>query len=171
MMKASIKMALGFFTSRRMVLEYREKFYQPASDNYQRLMANSGAPAKALRLQKARLDTHWEKVRVENPVAARELSGLHAGDSFLIETKVHLGGLRPEEVTVELCIGPAVAGNQAKSPEFLPMELKSTHPDGSHVFAFSVPCEESGRFAFTARVVPAGNDWKASSPGYVSWAG
>lgn len=164
-------MALGFFTSRRMVLEYRDKFYQPASDNYQRLMAGNGEAARALQQQKTRLEAHWHKVHVENPAASRDLKGLHAGDAFTIHCTVHLGELLPDEVAVELCIGPAVAGNQAKEPEFRPMQLETTRPDGSRIYAITVPCAESGRFAFTARAVPAGDDWKAASPGYVSWAG
>ncbi|HEX2751288.1 MAG TPA: alpha-glucan family phosphorylase [Verrucomicrobiales bacterium] len=171
MMKASIKMAIGFFTSRRMVLEYRDKFYQPASDSYQALMAKNGAAARELLTQKVRLDSHWNKVRVGMPRAERELKGLHAGDSFSVSTSVFLGDLKPAEVLVELCLGHAIAGNQAKNPDFTPMKLKSSQPDGTHEYTITVPCEESGRFAFTARVVPAGNDWKASSPGYVTWAG
>jgi starch phosphorylase len=171
MMKASIKMALGFFTSRRMVLEYRDKFYRPASAEYARIMAGGGSVARALQAQRTRLDAHWHKVRVENPIAGSDLKGLHTGDSFEITCAVHMDSLKPEEVSVELCIGPAVAGNQARSPEYHPMTLKSAKPDGTHLYAITVPCPESGRFAYTARAVPAGNDWNASSPGYVSWAG
>jgi len=171
MMKASIKMALGFFTSRRMVLEYRAKFYQPASDSYQRLMANNAALARELHAQKVRLDGHWNIVRVAVPHAERDLRGLYAGDSFVVTTTAYLGELKPSEVTVELCMGHAVAGNQAKSPSCIPMTLVSSRPDGSHDYTITVLCKESGRFAFTARAVPAGNDWKASSPGYVTWAG
>jgi starch phosphorylase len=152
-------------------LEYRDKFYQPASDSYQALMAKNGAAARELLTQKVRLDSHWNKVRVGMPRAERELKGLHAGDSFSVSTSVFLGDLKPAEVLVELCLGHAIAGNQAKNPDFTPMKLKSSQPDGTHEYTITVPCEESGRFAFTARVVPAGNDWKASSPGYVTWAG
>jgi starch phosphorylase len=171
MMKASIKMALGFFTSRRMVLEYRDKFYQPASDTYQNLMAKSGAAARDLLTRKSRLDAHWGDVRVSMPHAERDLKGLHTGDSFIVSTTVFLGELKPAEAVVELCMGHAVAGNQAKGPVFTPMTLKTSLPDGSHEYTLTVPCDESGRFAFTARAVPAGNEWKASSPGYVTWAG
>lgn len=169
MMKASIRMALGFFTSRRMVLEYQRKFYQPASDSYQSLMANKAARAIALYAQKTRLDSFWDKVRLDTPRAERELTGLHAGDTFPVNCSVFLGELKPAEVAVELCMGPAAPGNQARSPAFAPMSLKSSRPGGSHEYTILVACPESGRFAFTARAVPVGNDWKASSPGYITW--
>jgi glycogen phosphorylase len=105
------------------------------------------------------------------PTAGRELAGLHAGDRFSLSCTVQLGVLKPEEVSVELVFGHAAAGNQAEVPDFLPMTLKSAAADGTCEYEASVPCEESGRFAFTVRAVPAGNDWKAASPGYVTWAG
>jgi starch phosphorylase len=171
MMKASIKMAIGFFTSRRMVLEYRDKFYQPTSDTYKALMAKNGAAARDLWARKTRLDANWSKVQVSMPRAETELGSLHAGDTFVLTSTVQLGELKPAEVEVQLCIGHAIAGNQAKAPVFSPMTLKASNPDGSHEYKVTVPCEESGRFAFTARAVPVGADWKASSPGYVTWAG
>ena len=154
-----------------MVLEYRGKFYQTASDNYQRLMADKGAKALDLYAQKVRLDKHWSSVRVAEPRANRDLRGLYAGDSFAFNTTVFLGELKPSEVSVELCMGQAVAGNQAKSPACTPMKLVSSRADGTHDYTVTVVCEQSGRFAFTARAVPAGNDWKAASPGYVTWGG
>ena len=169
-MKASIKMALGFFTSRRMVLEYRGKFYQRASDSYVRLMAGEGAGARKLYAQKVRLDSHWSAVRVAEPRAQRDIRRVYAGESIAFNATVFLGELEPSEVAVELCMGPAIAGNQAESPACSPMKLVASRPDGTHDYTITVTCEESGRFAFTSRAVPAGDDWKASSPGYVTWA-
>jgi starch phosphorylase len=134
-------------------------------------MEKNGAAARELLTRKTVLDAHWSKVKVGMPHAERELSGLHTGDSFAVTTNVFLGEIKPSDVVVELCIGHAVSGNQAKSPVFTPMTLKATREDGSFDYSLTVPCEESGRFAFTARAVPAGDDWKASSPGYVTWAG
>jgi starch phosphorylase len=170
-MKNSIRMALGYFTSRRMILEYRDQFYQPASDSYRRLMARDGERARELCARKSRLDAHWAEVSAENPHTQHDLTQLHAGDSFTVTCVVHLGALEPREVTVEFCWGHAIAGNQAESPGFIPMNLHASRPDGTHEYILTVPCDESGRFAFTARIVPAGDDWNAASPGYVTWAG
>jgi len=170
MMKASIRMGLGFFTTRRMVTEYRDKFYIPASKHYRHLMANSGSSAVALNAQRIRLDSAWHHVRVHSPQPDRDLRALHSGDSFSLVTSVFLGQLSPEEVSVELCTGPADAGNQIKSPAFHPMALRKSTPDGWHEYVITVPCPSSGRFGLSARVLPAGGEWKAASPGYVTWS-
>jgi starch phosphorylase len=49
MMKASMKMAMAQFCSLRMISEYEERFYLPASRRYEELVAdggNGGQPAQ-----------------------------------------------------------------------------------------------------------------------------
>jgi starch phosphorylase len=171
MMKASIKMAAGFFTSRRMVGEYQEKFYIPASANYRDMMANAASGAHALTDQRQRLDALWSQIRVETPQSDREVSQLHSGDSFHVTCPVFLGSLRPEEVTVELCYGRADAQGQIPHPAFFPMVPSPDHPGGRVQYSLAIPCPDSGRFGMTARAVPSGNQWRSVSPPYITWAG
>jgi starch phosphorylase len=171
MMKASIKMAAGFFTSRRMVDEYRQKFYTPASANYRELMANTGKAAYALTAQRQRLDSLWGQVRVETPQSNREISQLHSGDSFQVTCPVFLGSLQPGEVAVELCYGAADAQNQIRKPAFFPLAPSSENNGGWVNYTLTVPCPASGRFGMTARAVPSGTQWRAVSPPYITWAG
>ena len=171
MMKASIKMAAGFFTSRRMVDEYRQKFYTPASANYRELMANDGKAAYALTAQRQRLDNLWGQVRVETPQSNREISQLHSGDSFQVTCPVFLGSLQPGEVAVELCYGAADAQNQIRKPAFFPLAPSSENNGGWVNYTLTIPCPASGRFGMTARAVPSGTQWRAVSPPYITWAG
>ena len=126
MMKSSIKMALGFFTSRRMVLEYREKFYRPASEDYQRLMAREGEAAKALRAKKVRLDANWHQVRVSTPRAERELSGLHTGDTFEVTTNVFPRGFETGGSSGGDLHGACGGRKSGKKPDMYPHEPEKT---------------------------------------------
>jgi starch phosphorylase len=170
MMKASIKMAAGFFTSRRMVSEYQEKFYTPASTNYHNLMADGAAGARALTTQRQRLDTLWKDVRVESPKSDREVSQLHSGDSFHVTCPVFLGSLRAGEVTVELCYGAADSQGQIPHPAFYAMTPASENTGGWIQYTLTIPCPDSGRFGMTARAVPSGTQWRSVSPPYITWA-
>lgn len=171
MMKNSIKMAAGFFTSRRMVDEYTEKFYVPASANYRSLMADEAKAALALTTQRQRLDQLWNEVRVETPQSDREVSQLHAGDTFTVTCPVFLGGLTPEEITVELCHGPADSQSQIGKPAFFAMTPASENTGGWVTYTLTVPCPASGRFGMTARAVPSGSQWRSVSPPFITWAG
>ena len=172
MMKASIKMATGFFTSRRMVSEYQKKFYIPASANYRALMADAAKSAYGLTAQRQRLDRLWGQIRVESPVSDREVSQLHSGDTFNVTCPVFLGELKAEEVTVELCYGPADSQNQIRTPEFHAMTpVADGNANGWVNYILTIPCPLSGRFGMTARAVPGGSSWRSVSPPYITWAG
>ena len=171
MMKASIKMAAGFFTSRRMVDEYRQKFYIPASANYRQLMAGAAEAAHALTTQRQRLDTLWSQVRIAPPQSDREVSQLHSGDTFKATCRVFLGQLRPDEVTVELCYGTADSQGQIPHPSFFPMTAAGDTSGGWSSYTLTIPCPASGRFGMSARGVPSGTQWRSVSPPYIAWAG
>ncbi len=170
MMKACLRMSLGFFTTRRMVAEYRDYFYKPASQSYRRLMESDVAEARALVSQRQRLDAQWSHVQVRPPTSDKDLGTLYAGDSFSSKTTVFLGHLRPDEVLVELCYGPADSQNLIKNHHFVPMTVAEDHGQGWYDYTATLQMPSSGRFGLSARAIPSGSSWRASSPGYVCWA-
>ncbi len=170
MMKESIRMSLGFFTTRRMVEQYRDELYGPAAKAFRDLTADAGAAAKLLVTQRARLQSLWPAVRVSPPKSDSSFGSLYVGDAFKAVVSVFLGDLKPSEVRVELCFGPADSQNQIKKHQFIPMAPGADHKDGWHDFEHEMPCRLSGRYGITARVVPAGLTWEKVSPGFVTWA-
>jgi glycogen phosphorylase len=172
MMKASLRMSLGFFSTRRMVCEYRDKFYIGASRDYRALLADHGRTARDLVLKRHLLDSHWKSVQVKPPQTAEgSFSGLHAGDSVTLRSSVFLGSLAPGDVTIQLCSGPADNGALIKVADFTPMVLEKSHGDGWHDYVHHMALPGAGRFGITARAVPADLTWLADSPSYMTWAG
>ena len=170
MMKASMKMALGTFTTWRMVAEYRDSFYKPASDAYRRLTAENAAAAYAKVAQRQRLDSLWHEVRVTPPKSDRELGALRAGDTVKIRCSVGLGMLKPAEVSVEVSFGPVDSTNEIRLHKSLPMTLVQDHGDGWYDYEESLAWPASGRYGLTARVLPSGTIWRSVSPGHITWA-
>ncbi|MCE9615765.1 MAG: alpha-glucan family phosphorylase [Lentisphaerae bacterium] len=169
MMKASIQMALGKFSSRRMVDQYHEHYYRKAREAYDSLMAQSGSRAIALVAQRQRLQALWSKVHVEQPVANRDIAHIHVGEHFTVRTRVHLDGLKPEEVSVQVFYGPVSTTNEITASHVQPMRLIGEE-SGSFVYEQELQCESTGRFGFTTRALPAGEDWHSAMPGYMTWA-
>lgn len=169
MMKASIKMGLSFFTSHRMVSEYFHKFYEPARENYQRLTANNCAEASRLVEQRHRLRDNWKDIQIGRPQADREATQFHVGDEFTVSVEVMLGKLKPEEVEVQVYYGPVDSYNQIISSHFVAMQMEEKKQGSSFVYRRSIECNRTGRYGFTVRVVPAGNEWNAVTPGFMTW--
>lgn len=170
MMKASIKMGLTFFTSHRMVCEYNERFYGPALENLRRLTDNNAAIATKLVEQRKRLRENWHNIYPARPQADREATQFHVGDRFSVSTEVQLGQLKPEEVEVQVYFGPVDSYNEIISSYVLPMDQVEDKGEGRYLFQREIACEHTGRYGFTVRVVPAGNDWNAVTPGFMTWA-
>lgn len=170
MMKASIKMALGYFTSHRMVDEYNVRFYKRAWKAYDRLTADDSAEAQKLVKQRHRLQSLWAHVSISVPVAERDTSRLHFGDRFRVTTEVHLGELRPEEVVVELYYGPVDADTRITESHASEMKVEKDLGDGRYLYGNELACSQTGRFGFTSRVLPLGNEWRSAMPGFITWA-
>jgi starch phosphorylase len=104
MMKASMKMAMAQFCSLRMISEYEERFYLPASHRYQELVADGGAEASRLSEQHRRYLEKWPQIQVAPPVRSAE-GPFRVNQSFEVTTVVECGEIRPEELNVELYFG------------------------------------------------------------------
>jgi len=170
MMKASMKMTLGFFTTHRMLEEYRDTYYTVALGVYDRLTADGAKEAKALVSQRKRLESCWGGVRIEMPVPDRDLASLHVGDTVVVTSVVELGELTPDEVDVEVYYGIADSHNEIVESELRKMNMAEEQGNGRYVYRQELPCERPGRHGLTARVVPKGSDWSSTVPGYTTWA-
>ncbi|MFO7709758.1 MAG: alpha-glucan family phosphorylase [Desulfobacterales bacterium] len=169
-MKASMKMAMEKFCSLRMVMEYSEKLYTPAARWHARLTAEGGAEAARLADRMARLRTHWKGVTIDPPT--REVHGpQRVGDSFEVSVEVRLGELQPEEVDVELYYGHYRSFSELTDSRVIPMQVLEERSDGFFRYGCTLVCETAGRFGFSARVTPRGDNWIKFFPGLITWAG
>jgi len=170
-MKASIVTGLGEFSSERMVEEYNRFFYEPAAASFRKLSADKAAYAQELVAEKARLVDGFDggKLYVERPTVEGDLSDLHVGDKFKVGTRVHLAGLKPEEVEVEAYYGTVNAHNEIISSGCEKMEMVEELGDHNYHYSCEMTCHVSGRFGLTARIKATGHEWDNSVPGFVCW--
>ena len=169
MMKASMQLAIGNFCSLRMVGDYDDRFYIPAALSMDRLLEDGARQARELAERHERLRQHWPNLKIDKPV--RKKSGpFRVGDSFQITTVANLGVLRPEEVSVQLYFGRSASIDSVVGSQAAPMSVVEELENGQFLYRCTVQCRDSGRYAFTARIVPAGDDWIRTTPGLVTWA-
>lgn len=169
MMKESIKMAIRDFCSHRMVKEYNERFYEPMAKRMQGLIANNAQEAKDLVAQRRRLLDLWRHIRLESP----EKNGrflYRVGDNFRLTSKVYLGALRPDEVDVELYYGPFRSVDKLHSSNTEKMNVMEDLGNGEYMYACTVTCTQPGRYGFTTRATPRGDQWTKFFPGLITWA-
>ncbi len=168
-MKASMRMAMENYCSLRMIMDYSQKLYRPAAEWHGRLLADGAAEAKRLAVQTDRVQTHWKEVRVGPP--RRETRGAHrVGDRFQVTAEVQLGHLLPEEVEIELYYGHFKSFSELSDSRLAVMQVNRDLGGGAYEYGCAVICEASGRFGFSVRATPSGDDWIKFTPGLITWA-
>ncbi len=168
-MKASMKMAMQDFCSHRMVQAYRDRFYVPAINRRKELLADGAKEARELSRLHNELKKSWGDIRVGIP--KRDLDGpFQVGDTFTVTVPLHLGGIRPDMVAVELYCGVLHGLGIIKDGQTQSMEIAEDQGNGNYLYSCTVACEDSGRYGFTARVVPRADEWIKYTPGLLTWA-
>ncbi|MCD4721751.1 MAG: alpha-glucan family phosphorylase [Desulfobacula sp.] len=169
MMKEAMKMAIIDFSSDRMVREYSERFYIPASRNFKLLTQDSAWKAKELALTQSRLISLWSGIRVSTPKLTTEADFI-VRDTFRITLEVFLGELTPEEVEVQVYHGKVKSSDHLEGSMAETMWLQETISEGAHIYACTITCSDSGRFGYTARVIPKGDEvLNSHTPGLITW--
>jgi starch phosphorylase len=94
---------------------------------------------------------------------------LHVGDEFVVTSEVSLGILTPAEVSVEVYHGNVSSDNLIGCSMCDVMTVAEDRGNGSYLYSYKVKCKHSGRYGFTVRVMPAGDEWKNAMPGFITW--
>lgn len=169
MMKESMKMAFMYFSSRRMLEEYENRFYLNADRNFSDLVENSAEKARQKVVHRDRIESLWGGVHISSP--SRRVSGaFRVGQTIPITAHVNLGELSPDEVDVELFFGQVHSLDSLGNSKSHPMSVQDSLGNGQYVYACTIVCEAGGRYGFTARATPKGDDWIKQTPKFFTWA-
>jgi glycogen phosphorylase len=172
-MKSAIGALSCSFNTLRMVKDYTTDFYAKAHARGQHLSASQAEDARKLACWLSRIERAWPNVAVKDVEGPGD-GELRVGSQMTVRARVQLGGLKPEEVTVELYLGHVNADGEIDEAATLPMELAES-PTRGDLFAFEardVPCRCSGRNGYTVRVRPFHSDEaRPFLPGLIRWPG
>ncbi|MEW6719343.1 MAG: alpha-glucan family phosphorylase [Thermodesulfobacteriota bacterium] len=156
MMKASIRRLGAFFNTQRMVREYAETCYLPAHRAGGRLSADGSAAARELAAWRSRVTSAWPgvSIRVDE---LRKHRDMLVGDAVEAAIRVRLGGLSPEDVSVEVRHGAYTAAGEIRDGVIVTAAHERREGD-EEIYRAEVPCKISGRYGFAVRVVPRHKD-------------
>lgn len=168
-MKASMKMAMWQFSAAKMVSRYEEHFYRPAVERLHRLLNNQAEEARKLNRLHERLQNEWQHIRINPPVRKAE-GPFQVGETFRMTSEVFLGNLLPEEVEVELYYGTLKSVDTVAPGLLERMNMEEDRGGGQYLYACNIECHAAGRYGFTARVTPRGDDLIRFTPGLITWA-
>ena len=144
----------------RMVREYVEDLYIPAAQSSRALsdgtppagQAGPFAAARELAGWKRRVTRAWGGVRIEHVEGEDGEQG--PGGSLVVRASVALGGLAPDDVSVEVVSGRVGDADEIVNPVISALTLEDGPEDGVARFAGKAELGRPGPFGYTVRVVP-----------------
>ncbi len=168
-MKRSISTICPVYNTNRMVQQYCEEFYLPASDSFFKLGESHGQPAAKLAHWKAGLHKSWDQVKVRS-IKAEVDGALKAGEALKITAEVELGAVTPDDIKVELYYGGLDAHGEIQHGKCQDMMLAGDIDPGVYRYAGALHTSDCGQQGYAVRIMPNhGNINKRLEPGLIRW--
>jgi len=161
MMKASIARLTPEFSTSRMVQEYAEQFYLPASQAYRCMSENGQSRAKKALEWRSKVQAAWPNVSVQSSAdgAGKQVT---AETEFPIRAKVALGTLGPQDVKVQALIGRM--GPNRELNDYKTIDLQPVGEDGPITnYEGQIRLSDPGHQGYTVRVIPSHRDVQVPS--------
>jgi starch phosphorylase len=152
-MKRSIATVAPVFNTSRMVKEYAERYYVPATKRYVSLLKDNLAQAWSLCAWMERVLSAWPSVQIE-AVTSRGDTRVVAGDDLVVSADVHLGVLHPGDVEVDLYYGKLRQDRVLVREGSSPMRAAEDLGGGRFRFEGAIRAREAGEHAFAVRILP-----------------
>ncbi len=169
MMKRSITTLCPVFNTGRMVAEYMTTCYEPSGRRYLRLAGDNLKRAGELAAWRRDLARGWTRVKVVG-VESQGTDPMHVGTDLAVKVRVDLGGLKPDDVEVQLFHGLVDSVGEIPQPQTVRMSHNGAHEGSTWVFSGAIPCNSSGQHGFAVRILPQNGDLaNAFEPGLVTW--
>jgi starch phosphorylase len=164
--KSSMRILCPTFNTNRMVTEYAERFYFPASIRATKLSADNLSCASELVVWKHRVRAKWDQVKVQAVTSsgpepqtapasadADSQETLSVGNMLHVAAEIHLGELLAEDVVVQAYHGPLDSNHQVTFGAGTLLVLADSK-DGVFRYEGDISCDTTGRQGFSVRVLP-----------------
>lgn len=153
MMKGTLKSHCPAFSSHRMLEDYVQSAYFPASENWRKLSGENFKGAREMARWMEKTMNNWSKVEIKD-VTFSETAELKVGTQLDVAVNIYLGALQPADITLDVYYGEMDDKGNLYNREMVRLEYQKDIGNGHHLFHGVVSCRESGKFVFGARVVP-----------------
>ncbi len=144
----------------RMVRDYVEQYYAPAAQSVRDTIAPAEGQAeefggaRELADYRRRVEQAWPSVNVTDVDSTGLPDTPLLGSKLTLTATVQLGGLAPDEVTVQAVVGRVDTSDVLLDPMTVDMSYTGTAGGGNQVFSTTTPLPLAGSVGYTVRVLP-----------------
>lgn len=157
-MKNSIAHVAPKFTMKRMIEDYKERFYHKLYDRSSRIQANEYEPARILANWKKRVLRSWPEIKAEEiQLPYLDQSSLKIGEKYEAKIRMNIGDLLPEDIGIELIIGGKDKKGAMRSETVIPFVFEKN--EGKQAFySLEFTPVKPGSLSYGIRVFAANSE-------------
>lgn len=152
-MKDAIRLNCPFFNTARMVQEYAERAYFPASDRYHTLTADHYVPVKELATWRMKVINNWYSIKIKD-VDVSAGDDIQVNQTVSVTAKIDLAGLTNQDVSVELYQGAIDANGEIVNAISVAMNYQGSSDHGLSIYTGDILYKCSGSQGLSLRVLP-----------------
>jgi phosphorylase/glycogen(starch) synthase len=155
MIKNSIQTLVPQFNTERMLLEYYHNMYLPTAKRDLELTRNGYQLAREISDWKSKIPMRFSSLKLLDVT----VEGIH-GDDILVDKPLNVnvridpGKLEPGEIIVEMLIGEQSKFLFVKDPEYVPLSITNTSPEGILTYSVEYTVRQNGPHCYGVRVLP-----------------
>ncbi len=154
MMKACFANISPHYTMKRQLDDYYDKFYRKIEQRNSRLTENGLDNVRNLLRWKEHVLANWDSLtRVKLVGEQRADSTFYVGENLSLSLDLHLGGLRPDDIKVELIMADTEDKHHVKLFAKYPFQYTSTDNGVAH-FQLKREATSVGLWACAIRIIP-----------------
>jgi glycogen phosphorylase len=169
-MKDAIRLNCPTFNTARMLRDYANIGYFPASDRNGVVTDNSYQAGKDLAHWKQKMHQHWAALKIHSvDVSAPE--DINVNQSIAVKSLINLGNLEPHDIQVELYKGAIDTNGKIVDADTAVMTYQGKDSTGNSLYTTEVAYSASGLQGLSLRVLP--HNPHLSNPyelGLIQWA-
>lgn len=156
--KNSIAMIAPNYTTKRMIDDYTNKFYNPLRERFTRLTANDFAEAKQMAAWKEKIADHWDQIEIISAtVSDKLLENPEVGDKYFAEVVLDTKSLNDNGIGIDFVSTEKDNNNNDKIDEV--KEMKLVKEEGTRLyFKLEERISRSGTFKYAFRMFPKNKD-------------
>ncbi|WP_106347600.1 alpha-glucan family phosphorylase [Antricoccus suffuscus] len=137
----------------RMLNDYVRALYAPSALAARAAERDDFAQAKALAAWCNKVRAAWPTVRVAFAESSSDDADHGLGSHLNVRAEVHLAGLSPDDVLVQVVYGKPDDDNELRVPAYAQMQPVGGDGD-DHWYAADVVLDRQGAFGYTVRILP-----------------
>ncbi|MCU6481057.1 starch phosphorylase [Arthrobacter silviterrae] len=138
----------------RMVSEYVQRLYQPAAEAGRAARADGYAATKEFAAWTEKVRAEWGGLHIEHVDSHGISDEPQIGETIQVRANVNLGGLSPDDVSVQVAYGRVGDSDELSDTRILTLDGVSELGEGRFQFTADLVIDRSGSFGYGVKVLP-----------------